>query len=190
MTSSECSGHDTVNISQEKVFDMLYTSSDTIIIAIVIPIILCLGVINNSAFLFVMLHVHKLRSDTNVYLASLALADLLFLNLASTLNIWRYTASVVVSHDPFVNSAQCVSFFIVIETAYFASIAHVATVSFERYLALCHPIKHLKIRGRRRTYRIIALCWLVGFLVAIATVMLAAKLTVKCLNWPEGNKVH
>ncbi|XP_038066387.1 neuropeptides capa receptor-like [Patiria miniata] len=186
ITSGECSEQDTVNISQEEVSDWLYTPTDTVIITIIMPIIWCLGVTNNSTFLFVMLRVPKLRTDTvNLYLAHIALADLLYLNLACVVATLRYSASVVAFHDPFVNSAYCIGTFMAFQIVYYASIALVTMVTFERYLALCHPIKHRTIRGRRRTYRMIAICWLVGLLVAIAAMPSVAKLTVLCLNWPD-----
>ncbi|XP_038048181.1 neuropeptides capa receptor-like [Patiria miniata] len=185
ITSVECSEQDTVNISQEAVSSWLYTPLDVSIKTIVLPIIWCLGIITNLTFLFVIVRVPKLRSDTNIYLAHLSLADLLYSSMASAYHIRSYTASVVAFHDPFVNSAQCVSFFTVMNTGYFASIALVTMVSFERFLALCHPIKHLKIRGRRRTRRMIAICWLVGFLFSASTSPDILVLNVRCLQWPD-----
>ncbi|XP_038048188.1 neuromedin-U receptor 2-like [Patiria miniata] len=185
ITSGECSKQDTVNISQEAVSSWLHTPLDVCFKAIVVPIIWCLGIITNLTFLFVIVRVRKLRSDTNIYLAHLAIADLLFLSLVTAYDIRRYTASVVARHGPFVNSAQCVSFFTVVNTGYFASIALVTMVSFERFLALCHPMKHLKIGGRRRTHRMIAICWLVGLLFSASTVPRVFVLNVLCLQWPD-----
>ncbi|XP_038048153.1 neuropeptides capa receptor-like [Patiria miniata] len=185
ITSAECSEQDTVNISQEAVSSWLSTALDVSISTIVLPIIWCLGIITNFTFLSVIVRVPKLRSDTNIYLTHLSLADLLYLSLASAYNIRRYTASVVARHYPFVNSAQCFSFFTVANTGYFASIALVTMVSFERFLALCHPIKHLEIRGRRRTHRIIAICWLMGFLFSASTSPGILVLHVRCLQWPD-----
>ncbi|XP_038048152.1 neuropeptides capa receptor-like [Patiria miniata] len=185
ITSGECSEQDTVNISQDAVSSWLHTPLDVSISTIVVPIIWCLGIITNLTFLFVIVRVRKLRSDTNIYLAHLSLADLLYLSMGSAYGIRSYTASVVARHGPFVNSAQCVSFFTVINTGYFASVALVTMVSFERFLALCHPIKHLKIRGRRRTHRMIAICWLVGLLFSASTVPRVLVLNVHCLQWPD-----
>ncbi|XP_038048150.1 delta-type opioid receptor-like [Patiria miniata] len=185
ITSGECSEQDTVNISQEAVSSWLHTSLDVCFKAIVVPIIWCLGIVTNLTFLFVIVRVRKLRSDTNIYLAHLSLADFLYLSLGSIYDIRSYTASVVAFHDPFANSAQCVGFFTVINTGYFASVALVTMVSFERFLALCHPMKHLKIRGRRRTHRMIAICWLVGLLFSASTVPRVLVLNVVCLQWPD-----
>ncbi|XP_038048187.1 neuropeptides capa receptor-like [Patiria miniata] len=185
--SGECSEQDTVNISQEAVSSWLHTPMDVSISTIVVPIIWCLGIITNLTFLFVIVRVRKLRSDTNIYLAHLSLADLLYLSLGSAYDIRRYTASVVARHGPFVNSAECVSFFTVINTGYFASVALITMVSFERFLALCHPMKHLKIRGRGRTHRMIAICWLVGLLFSASTVPRVLALNVVCLQWPDAD---
>ncbi|XP_038048184.1 neuropeptides capa receptor-like [Patiria miniata] len=185
ITSGECSEQETVNISQEAVSSWPHTALDVSILTIVVPMIWCLGIITNLTFLFVIVRVRKLRSDTNIYLAHLSLADLLYLSLGSIYDIRSYTASVVAFHDPFVNSAQCFIFFTVVNTGYFASIALVTMVSFERFLALCHPIKHLKIRGRRRTHRMIAICWLVGLLFSASTSPGILVLNVVCLQWPD-----
>ncbi|XP_038048191.1 neuropeptides capa receptor-like [Patiria miniata] len=185
ITSGECSEQDTVNISQEAVSSWLHTPLDVCFKAVVVPIIWGLGIITNLTFLFVIVRVRKLRSDTNIYLAHLAIADLLFLSLVTAYDIRRYTASVVAFHHTFVNSSQCVSFFTVVNTGYFASIALVTMVSFERFLALCHPMKHLKVRGRRRTNRMIAICWLVGLLFSASTVPRVLVINVLCLQWPD-----
>ncbi|XP_038047663.1 neuropeptides capa receptor-like [Patiria miniata] len=187
ITSGECSERDTVNISQWAVSAWLYTPLDTSITTIVIPILWSLGIITNLTFLFVIVRVPKLRSDTNIYLAHLSLADLLFLNLTSTYSVWRYVDSPVAYHFPFVSTAQCISYFTFTNTGYYASIALVTVVSLERYLALCHPMKHLAIRGRRRTYRMIGICWLVGLLFAVFTSLSQAILHVQCLRWPDDD---
>ena len=58
-------------------------------------------------------------------------------------------------------------------------------MSFERYLALCHPLKHLKVRGRPRTLKIVTCCWLVGIACAILMVPGRAVLQPSCLRWSD-----
>ncbi len=183
MALEECSA--SYNITEETVSGWLFTPGDTVIITVIIPIILGLGVITNSTFLFVIYRVPKLRSVTSIYLAHLALADLLFLILSAIYHIWRYVGSSMVPHTPFVNSAGCGCFITVTNTGYFSSIALVTSMSFERYLALCHPTKHLKIRGMGLTLTSLAICWLVGFAFAALTVLSSATLYTDCLQWPD-----
>ena len=185
ITSGECST--SYNITEETVSEWLFTPEDIIIITIIIPIILGLGVINNFTFLFVIFRIPKMRSATNTYLVHLALADLLYLSLSAFYNILKYTVTPVARHTPLLNSAGCVSFITVANIAYFASIALVTMMSFERYLALCHPMKHLKIRGRRLTNRMAVTCWLLGLVFGGLTTPGIAILRVDCLQWPDND---
>ncbi|XP_022081271.1 neuromedin-U receptor 2-like [Acanthaster planci] len=187
ITSGECSKQETVNISQEKASEWLYSTTDTFLIAVIIPTLWCLALITNMTFLLVTLRVRTLRSETNYYLAHLALADLLYVSLASAITWWSYTASPLASHFPFVNSAQCIISSTFVNTGYFASIVLVTMVSFERYLALCHPMKHRQIRGQRRTYRIVAICWMAGCLLSVSITMENTVQTMECLLWPDDD---
>ncbi|XP_033628515.1 kappa-type opioid receptor-like [Asterias rubens] len=183
-SDSECSSFQ--NISEEMLHRWIFRPEDRTIITIFIPIIWGLGVIINCTFLFMIYRIPKLRTETNVYLTHLALADLLYLNLFSAYDIWRYVASPVADNVPFTTSTGCLCFIIAINMGYFAAMALVTMVSFERYLSLCHPIKHLKIRGRRRTKRMVAFCWLVGFVFAVTSAPERACLNKLCLQWPES----
>ena len=140
-----------------------------------------------SPFLFVIFRIPKMRSATNIYLVHLALADLLYLSLSAFFDIWRYRVSPMAHHIPFTNSPECFSYFTVTNTGYFASIALVTMVSLERYLALCHPMKHLKIRGRRLTNRMTVICWLLGLVFAGLTTPAITILRVDCLQWPDND---
>ncbi|XP_071789570.1 neuromedin-U receptor 2-like [Asterias amurensis] len=189
MTSSDdCSAF--TNITEDKVSRWLFTPADTIIITVIIPIIMALGLINNSIFLFVILRSPKMRSETIIYLAHLAVADLLYLILGAGSKLGKYKTAPVIEGTFLRSSAECICLQTVINTGYFASIAFVTMVSFERYLAMCHPIKHLKIRGRRRTNKTVAICWLVGLIFSGITVPGAAKHKTKCLQWPDDEKYH
>ncbi len=176
----ECSASQ--NISEETLHRWIFRPEDHAIITVFIPIIWGFGIILNGTFLFLVFRVSKLRSETNVYLTHLALADLLYLNLFSAYDIWRYVASPVAENVPFTTSTGCVCFIIAINMGYFAAMALVTMVSFERYLSLCHPIKHLKIRGRRRTNKMVAFCWLIGFLFAVTSAPERASLNKLCLQ--------
>ena len=180
---------DAKNISLLNISLWLYSPKDIIVITIVIPIILCLGVINNSAFLFVMFRVPTMRSATNICLAHLAVADLLYLTVTSIVFIiLTYATSPSVANNVILNSsAKCFTFGSLRSTGYFVSIALLTTVSLERYLAVCHPVKHLKIRGRRRTNIMVAICWVVGLMFACSqTLGISADNYKLFVQWPEG----
>ncbi|XP_022108448.1 somatostatin receptor type 2-like [Acanthaster planci] len=186
-SADECGVRESFNVSAEAVSLWLYTTADNVIIPIVMPIICLLGVMTNTSFLYVMFRVPKMRSDTNIYLAHLAVADVLYLGMTTSIYIWFFVSSPVAFNFPFHNSASCVSFILVLNTGYFTTIATVTMVSYDRYLALCHPIKHRQIRGRSRTNKMAALCWLVGLLFACSTVPHSAHLNVQIFHWPDGD---
>ncbi|XP_033627971.1 kappa-type opioid receptor-like [Asterias rubens] len=183
------SEHEQIYIYEEDVINWEYSQVDTILITILVPILLCLGVINNSAFLFVIFRVPKMRSATNICLAHLAVADLLYLSVTSLVfNILSYTASPSVAFIAIAKSdAACFIFELLKRMGYFVSIALVTTVSLERYLAVCHPIQHLKVRGRRRTNTMVAICWVVGLMFACSTTLGISAVNYKLfVQWPEG----
>ncbi|XP_071790399.1 neuropeptides capa receptor-like [Asterias amurensis] len=175
-------------IKEEDVSAWIYPPADDIIITIILPILMGLGIISNSTFLLIIFRIPKMRSDTNIILAHLAISDLLFLATSVLLYMWSYYTSIVIYNQPYKSSAGCVIHAGMTNTGYFAAILLVTLVSFERYLAMCHPMKHLKIRGRKRTNRLVAICWVVGIVISALTVPLWADYqTDMCLRWPEND---
>ncbi|XP_038044109.1 neuromedin-U receptor 2-like [Patiria miniata] len=187
-TVVDCPEESTYNITEADVPSLIFTPVDIAMAAYVIPIILCLGVITNCTFLFMVFRVPKMRTDTNIYLSFLALADLLYLHCTAVFKIWQYWATPLRDHQPFKSEVELAALFIVTNAGYYASTLLVTMVSVERYLALCHPIKHLKVRGRRRTYRFTAICWLVGIVLAGTILPRVVRLHVNCLLWPDNEK--
>ncbi|XP_033638993.1 kappa-type opioid receptor-like [Asterias rubens] len=185
-TPEECSVLNTTNIAEETMSKWLYTHTDTIIITTVLPSILGLGLLSISLFLFVVFRISKLKSDTTVYLVHLSLADCFYLVAYVSYYLSFYVASPVALDLSFKHSVECCLSVVITYVGYMSSVALVTMMSFERYLALCHPLKHLKIRGRRRTNRMVALCWLVGFVVSCLMMPHAAVLKKLCLQWPEA----
>ncbi|XP_071796292.1 neuromedin-U receptor 2-like [Asterias amurensis] len=160
--TTSCDEHEVRNITEEYISEWIFDPVDSFIITVGVPIILGFGLLTNLLLLFVFLRSPRLRSETDVYLANLALSDVLFLMLFSGYDIWRFAFSQVSKHQPFGSTLGCVTFNFTLNTTLETSIALVTMVTFERYLALCHPIQHLKMRSRRRTYNMVAICWGIG----------------------------
>ncbi|XP_022085752.1 neuropeptides capa receptor-like [Acanthaster planci] len=186
ISSVKCSEYR--NISEAEAPRWLYTPTDVTFITVGIPVLLCVGVSANLTFLFVLLRGQTMQTNTNVYLASLALADLLYLSLFATLLLWRHVTSPAVFTYPFVNSASCSLYFIVLRTGYCGSVAFVTAVTYERYLALCHPFEHLRIRGPRRVYKIVLTCWLVSLMIVCITIPEVSLLRTWCVQWPDRDE--
>ena len=74
-----CTDNFTFNISTEtKASAMQYNDLDKILISVLFPCILLLGLTTNIAFLFVLVRVPWMKTSTNVFLASIAVADTVF----------------------------------------------------------------------------------------------------------------
>ena len=65
--------------TEEQVELYVYTPLEKIVNTYILPVIMAVGLLTNIAFLFVVARVHRMRTVVNVYLVSLAFADILFL---------------------------------------------------------------------------------------------------------------
>ncbi|XP_034992777.1 olfactory receptor 11G2-like [Zootoca vivipara] len=52
-----------------------------------------------------------------------------------------------------------------------------STMAFDRYLAICHPLRYPQIMSQNACYALVAACWIVGFLWFIIPVSLISKLS-------------
>ena len=71
----------------------LYSKTDKVMITIIFPIIVTVGLLANTAFLFTLVRVREMRTITNFYLANLALADFLFIIITAVNYFYKYTWS-------------------------------------------------------------------------------------------------
>ncbi|XP_038061401.1 kappa-type opioid receptor-like [Patiria miniata] len=185
VTSGECTANNTVNISTEESAEWLYTPTHTLFVTVIVPVFWGAGVVTNSTFLFVLLRLPKMRSKSNILLANLALADLWQISFYAGIYLWMYLASPVLFSLPFVSSAGCMGFYAAFNVGYFSSVALVTAVSLERYIALCHPMKHLTIFSRQQAYKMVGICWMVGLVFSSSVMPGMAILNMRCLQWPD-----
>ena len=73
--------------------------------------------------------------------------------------------------------------------AFMSSMGFVSLSSLERYLAICHPIKHHVLKGTKRTYRLIGIVVLisVGYTCVVSSRFIAQKESITCILWPDEN---
>ena len=164
---------------------MFFSKSESILIGYVFPIILFFGFLGNVAFLFTLMRVRSMQTITNAYLANLSVADLCFIIFVGFRYIWTIASSPKVFSNPYTQNIGCLSLSFVTFFAYFASSGVVNLVSYERYLAICHPLKHRYFNSKKRTAKMITGMWLVAFIVAASVAPRAGKSVRYCVIWPD-----
>ena len=101
--------------------------------------------------------------------------------------IWTYFAQPIdFSSSSFPKGYLCALNGLVLYLCYFTSVFLVILVTFERYLAICHPLTHRFVKGTSRTARMTAAAWI--FALVMACVGLDAHETEKiCIDWPDSD---
>ncbi|XP_037542192.1 G-protein coupled receptor 39 [Nematolebias whitei] len=137
-----------------------------IFMTILYSVMLVTGIVGNSVTIRVtqvLRHKGYLQKNVTDHMVSLASSDLLVLLIGMPVELYSaiwfpFTAA---SGD-----ASCKIYKFLFELCSYATILNVATLSFERYVAICHPF-HYKTLSERRTSALIAFAWAVSVLVAL-----------------------
>ncbi len=167
----ECSTNETLLvylIPEDQRSEWFYSPWQIIVITILFPIISVFAVIGNSALLVVIVRIREMRTITNFYLENLAVADLAYASVSLSNFVQLYNAS----HGLFIvnrvsnnsSSLFCVFRKAVAHIFFFASFGFVALVSFERYLAVCFPLKYRTHNTKTRSIRYVAVIWVIALI--------------------------
>ncbi|EEC00437.1 allatostatin receptor, putative [Ixodes scapularis] len=136
------------------------------VLAIVVPVlfgaIAIVGFFGNALVVLVVLCNPQMRSTTNILIINLAMADLLFIVFCVPFTGWDYTLDYWPFGDVWCRIVQ----YLVIVCAY-ASIYTLVLMSFDRFLAVVHPITSMSIRTERNAYLAIFLTWVMILLACI-----------------------
>ena len=119
------------NISNEYIADITYTQGDTLYLTIFLPLVLLIGVLDNTAFIYVVLRIQRMRTVTNCYLVGLSLADIVFLLFAIGSKIWSYANSPLFGDDIPLGLPGCQVVLFMMNTSYFVSLCFITLVSWE-----------------------------------------------------------
>jgi len=124
-----------------------------------VGLIFVVGLIGNTLVVAVVVRVPEMRSPTNWYLVSLALADLVLLVSAPLPTLVEY--HVVVDQWVFGAGACSAAVFSQYLGVNMSSLSMTA-FTVERYVAICHPFKARVADFAGRARRVIATLWIAG----------------------------
>ncbi|XP_033624976.1 neuromedin-U receptor 2-like [Asterias rubens] len=149
-----------LNVTDENLHTFLYTTVDTMLVTVAMPLIFSIGVMGNFAVIAVFIRVRSMRTVTNHYLVSLAIADLTFLVL-SVPQFWvMYVTSPIIADYRVLQTGYCKMSIYLTESSIIASCFTVILVTFERYVAICWPHKFKELSTKPRAVLLCALVWL------------------------------
>ncbi|XP_078503103.1 mu-type opioid receptor [Lissotriton helveticus] len=142
-----------------------------IIIAIIITalysVVCVLGLFGNVLVMYVIIRYTKMKTATNIYIFNLALADALatstlpFQSVNYLMGTWPFgkiICKIVISIDYY---------------NMFTSIFTLTTMSVDRYIAVCHPVKALDFRTPRNA-KIVNVCnWILSSAIGLPVMFMA-----------------
>ena len=126
----------------------------------------------------------SLHSSTYIFLACLACSDCIILGTRLddiTQILFDYTAT---NASNIVK--RCLS-----NLCFLLSSGFVILTSAERFLAICHPLKHHKLKETKRTTKLIAIVFMISavvFSTFYVPLVLSHSKTQFCVIWPENYK--
>ncbi|XP_039978161.1 thyrotropin-releasing hormone receptor b [Xiphias gladius] len=131
-----------------------YSVQYKVISSVLLFVICALGIVGNVMVILVVLTTKHMRTPTNCYLVSLAVADLMVLTAAGLPTIAdSLFGSWVFGHY----GCLCITYFQYLGIN--ASSCSITAFTIERYIAICHPIKAQFLCTLSRAKKIILFVW-------------------------------
>jgi len=151
---------DNVSTTDDAVIDVRYHSLHYRLVgSLLVGIIFVVGLTGNALVVAVVVRVPEMRSPTNCYLVSLAVADIVLLVSASLPTLVEY--HVVVDQWVFGAGACSVAVFAQYLGVNMSSLSMTA-FTVERYVAICHPFTSRVADFAGRARRVTVTLWIAG----------------------------
>ncbi|XP_037999226.1 G-protein coupled receptor 39 [Motacilla alba alba] len=138
-----------------------------ITLALVYICIFVAGLLGNSITIKVTRILQKkgyLQKEVTDHMVSLACSDLLVILLGMPVEFFSAIWSPFSTPN---GNIACKLYYFLFEACSYATVLHVATLSFERYVAICHPFRFKAVSGPRTVKMLIAFVWSTSVIVAL-----------------------
>ncbi|KAK3519431.1 hypothetical protein QTP70_027863, partial [Hemibagrus guttatus] len=137
-----------------------------LLVTVIYVFLFVVGCLGNSITLYTLLtkkSLQNLQSTVHYHLASLAVSDLLILLFSMPVELYNF---IWVHHPWAFGAAACKGYYFLRDGCSYATAFNVASLSAERYMAICHPFKAKSVMSRSRTKKLISAMWAASFLLA------------------------
>ncbi|XP_052469072.1 delta-type opioid receptor-like [Carassius gibelio] len=147
-------------------------SSTPVIVAIIITalysIVCVMGLVGNVLVMYVIIRYTKMKTATNIYIFNLALADAL-----ATSTLPFQSVNYLMGTWPF-GDVLCKIVMSIDYYNMFTSIFTLTTMSVDRYIAVCHPVKALDFRTPWNA-KIVNVCnWILSSAIGLPVMVMAS----------------
>ncbi|KAG7463960.1 hypothetical protein MATL_G00182220 [Megalops atlanticus] len=137
-----------------------------IFLTILYSVILLTGIMGNSITIRVTQVLQRkgyLQKNVTDHMVSLACSDLLVLLIGLPVELY---SAIWFPFSSASGNVACKVYNFLFEACSYATILNVATLSFERYIAICHPFRYKSLSGSR-TVKLIVFVWIASAMVAL-----------------------
>ncbi|XP_019635069.1 PREDICTED: G-protein coupled receptor 54-like [Branchiostoma belcheri] len=137
------------------------------------------GISANTLVIYIITKYNEMKTPTNHYIVSLAVADLSFLIFCSP-----FTAYMFATTSWTLGRNMCKFVFYVMQVTVDASCFSMTSLSVDRYFAIVHPIASINFRTPRSAVVISAVIWTVALLISSP---LAVNFDLVYVEWHSQN---
>ncbi|MCJ8741726.1 hypothetical protein PDJAM_G00073960 [Pangasius djambal] len=158
--------HNETDPAPEEDLDVNTDIYSKLLVTVIYVVLFAIGCLGNSITLYTLLtkkSLQNLQSTVHYHLASLAVSDLLILLFSMPVELYNF---IWVHHPWAFGAAACKGYYFLRDGCSYATAFNVASLSAERYMAICHPFKAKSVMSRSRTKKLISAMWAASFLLA------------------------
>lgn len=187
MYSYDCTTEFNVT-DHERAIELLRDPFEDVLHAVIIPLLMLIGLLFNSAFIHVVRRVPSMHTVTNAYLVNVSIADLIFVMVGGSIMSWWRFSSLVRNDAQWLGSSfpGCFSAYFVPYLPYFTSILLMTFVTTEKYDAICRPLQYRTRTSRTKmVVKRVTASWTIGVVLAAASVLQFSNFEELCISWPE-----
>ncbi|XP_066441959.1 neurotensin receptor type 1 [Eleutherodactylus coqui] len=176
----------TQHIMSEGNLDVNTDIYSKILVTIIYLFLFVVGCTGNTITAYTLVRkksLQNLQSTVHYHLASLALSDLLILLLSMPIELYNF---IWVHHPWAFGNAMCKGYYFLRDACTYATALNIASLSVERYMAMCHPFKAKSIMSRSRTKKLITFIWLASFLLASPMIFTMGEIYALGVEQPDN----